>query len=218
MFSVYAYFAARVGLKLVGKAFLLVFSILITTSVLAYGLSELSPPGSFERIIIFSTVVVFIEDACRTWFVTRPTYNFIHVRASAVAFSISASSIETLVQSTYLIECNIYNSAYLSANIHIESYVIVFLLHRLELATIAFEAVRPFIHYLLCIAMYYSWKMDTRRLWSFLLLSHISVDVILYLISDNGAFSDIKALGVALTFAAFLYMITYRIRKVNRSP
>ena len=207
LLATYSYFAARAGARLVGQGLLIVFTIGILASFLASAAAGLVHGDSIHRSLVFFSVIVIIEDALRTTFVVEKNHGNIPASKSALAFAVSISFTEMILQIYNLIiaaSAMVLNADGEGVN---HGYGLFFSSPIALVATIAQYGVAIIVHYLLCILLFNFWKARKYLLLGSTITAHIFVNIIIDAINTDVTSAAVPILGVKIGFAAGLYLL-----------
>lgn len=203
---IYIYAGYRSGPVLTIKAFF-IYTILvgIISSEIAKFLSRISTQNEIISISILWAFVVISEDTLRTWFVNNNVIREISVKRVSVSFAIAASLMELIVQLYDLLAYAFGN--YSVAEGEYEGYYIWFFSSDIAMiSTIIIYAIRPFIHYFLCILLFNLFQWNNKYLYSLVIILHIVVDIIIaILVISDPVYLEFLVL---VTSFAFLVALT----------
>jgi len=205
------------GLRLAGNALLSVFGIWLFASALWFGFGHVAPPGSLTFTVIFVPLFVCFEDFIRTWFVGSRVRRHASVAASSLAFAVVASLVEIVVQTSNLIAATTRKALELPVTGDVEFFDAFFSSYAVPLAAVGLNAIRPGIHYLLCVSLFYAWRVRRWSIYAALIATHAAVDVAIELVAETHPVNyPISAFGIAVIFALLLFAATLWIRAITK--
>jgi hypothetical protein len=207
----HAYVAVRVGPRLSGKALLFVIAIQIGA---ALGIvANIAPSNSSQHTLIKLIVILSVEDIIRTWFITTSVKNGNSLTLASLSFAIAISFVEILDEILSFIWVAAYLTPEMDNGGDLEFYDLFFLTASGPLITILIDITRPIDHFLLCIAMYYAWRMRNLFIYFSLVISHIALDFAVTTIWNKDPLNSyLLILGVSLLFTALFCLATLWIR------
>lgn len=215
----YAWLAGHAGLRLTGKALLFVFGVGLPVSILWYGIADLAPLGSFKHALIVGPIFVCIEDFTRTWFVASRVRKGASIAASSLAFAAVTSFIEVMIQISDLIVAAGSETFGLPVSGDVEFFDAFFSSYSAPLVSIALDAIRPGIQYLLCITLYFSCNRRNWFVYAILIISHVAVDMAIEFLSYSDPVNYlVPALGIAILFGLFLVAASLWVRGLRCGP
>jgi hypothetical protein len=201
----HAWMVGYAGLRLAGKALLFVLGMGLFVSTLWYGIAGLAPPGSLKHALIIGPIFVCIEDLTRTWFVVSRVRKAVPLAASSVAFAAVASFVEIVVQISDLIVAAGSMALGFPVSGDAEFFDSFFSSYSAPLSSLALDALRPGIQYLLCVTLYFSWNRCSWLVYLALVTSHVAVDMTIELLSYSNPMNYLApSLGIAILFGLFL--------------